>query len=100
MIPGYLLARPSPTRKICDRPVHAGLFCGARRALWKGHAQTRAWLVAGGASLLLYTFVPGYWYLIGGALAGITWPRSSRTLMMRLAVRTRAGPGAGGQGAS
>ncbi|MGL5736985.1 MAG: AzlC family ABC transporter permease [Beijerinckiaceae bacterium] len=74
VIPGYLLgAVVADQKKFAIDLIMPVYFAALGVPLWKGHAQTRAWLVAGAAALALYYFVPGYWYLIGGALAGITW---------------------------
>lgn len=74
VIPGYLLGAvlSDPKKYAIDlfMPVY---FAALGVPLWKSHVQTRSWLVAGVTALGLYYFVPGYWYLIGGALAGIIW---------------------------
>lgn len=74
VIPGYLLgAVVSDPKKYAIDLIMPVYFAALGVPLWKGHAQTRAWLIAGCTALGFYWFVPGYWYLIGGALAGITW---------------------------
>jgi predicted branched-subunit amino acid permease len=39
--------------------------------LWKGARQALPWLVAGLVSLLFHAFMPGYLFIIAGALAGV-----------------------------
>jgi len=39
--------------------------------LWKGAKPALPWLIAGLVSLLVYTFVPGYLFIVAGALAGV-----------------------------
>jgi branched chain amino acid efflux pump len=38
--------------------------------LWKGGRLAMAWLAAGAVSLSLAAFVPGWWHVVAGALAG------------------------------
>jgi predicted branched-subunit amino acid permease len=39
--------------------------------LWKGARQALPWLVAGLVSLICHAFLPGYLFIIAGALAGV-----------------------------
>jgi predicted branched-subunit amino acid permease len=39
--------------------------------LWKGVGPALPWLVAGLVSLVVHAFVPGYVFIIVGALAGV-----------------------------
>jgi predicted branched-subunit amino acid permease len=38
--------------------------------LWRGPRRAIPWCVAGAVALVVQTFVPGYWYVVTGALAG------------------------------
>ena len=38
--------------------------------LWRGARRAIPWAVAGGVALLVATFVPGWWFIIAGSLAG------------------------------
>ena len=39
--------------------------------MWRGNRQTFAWLTAGVVAALLHAVAPGYFYIIGGAIAGM-----------------------------
>jgi predicted branched-subunit amino acid permease len=39
--------------------------------LWKGAKPALPWLVAGLVSLIVHALVPGYLFIIAGALAGV-----------------------------
>ena len=39
--------------------------------LWKGAGSALPWLVAGVVSLIVHALVPGYAFIIAGALAGV-----------------------------
>lgn len=39
--------------------------------LWKGARPALPWLVAGGVALIVHALVPGYLFIIAGALAGV-----------------------------
>lgn len=39
--------------------------------LWKGARPALPWLIAGLASLIVHAFIPGYFFIIVGALAGV-----------------------------
>jgi predicted branched-subunit amino acid permease len=38
--------------------------------LWQGARRGIGWAVAGGVALLVEYFVPGWWFILAGALAG------------------------------
>ena len=46
------------------------MFASMGVGLWKGRAETVAWSVAGAVALAVSLSVPGYWFIVGGALAG------------------------------
>jgi predicted branched-subunit amino acid permease len=63
---------------LIPEPRHFGLdlvmpiFFGAMLVpLWKGAKPALPWLVAGLVSLAVHAFVPGYLFIIAGALAGV-----------------------------
>jgi len=39
---------------------------------WKGHADTLAWCVAGASAVVVWWLIPGYWFVLVGAVAGAT----------------------------
>ncbi len=48
------------------------IFFGAMLVpLWKGAKPALPWLVAGLVSFLFHAFVPGYFFIVAGALAGV-----------------------------
>lgn len=61
---------PEPTRFGLDlvMPIFFGVMLVP---LWKGAKPALPWLVAGAVSLAVHTFVPGYFFIIAGALAGV-----------------------------
>jgi len=61
---------PEPRRFGLDlvMPVFFGVMLVP---LWKGAASALPWLVAGVVSLIVHALVPGYTFIIAGALAGV-----------------------------
>jgi predicted branched-subunit amino acid permease len=48
------------------------IFFGAMLVpLWKGARPAIPWLVAGIVSLIVHALMPGYFFIIAGALAGV-----------------------------
>jgi len=46
------------------------VFTALAVGLWRGKRDVLPWMMAGGAALLAYHFLPGKWYIIVGGLAG------------------------------
>lgn len=69
--PGYLVGAlvADPARFGLDL-VMPVMFATMGVGLWKGRAETVAWSVAGGVALAVSLSVPGYWFIVAGALAG------------------------------
>jgi predicted branched-subunit amino acid permease len=69
---GYSLGTlvPEPRRFGLDL-VMPIFFCSMLVPLWKGPKLALPWLIAGGVALLAHAFVPGYFFIVVGALAGI-----------------------------
>nr|WP_246505320.1 AzlC family ABC transporter permease [Microvirga antarctica] len=61
---------PEPKRFGLDL-VMPILFSVMLVPMWKGVLPALPWLAAGLVSLLVHTFVPGYTFIIAGALAGV-----------------------------
>jgi predicted branched-subunit amino acid permease len=61
---------PEPRRFFLDlvMPVFFGVMLVP---LWKGAGSALPWLVAGVVSLIVHALVPGYAFIIAGALAGV-----------------------------
>lgn len=70
--PGYLLGAVlgSPEQFGLDL-VMPIMFGVQSSSLWKTHRDTRNWVIAGGVALATMHLVPGQWYIIAGALAGM-----------------------------
>ncbi|WP_230531252.1 AzlC family ABC transporter permease [Microvirga roseola] len=61
---------PEPSRFGLDLVMP--IFFGAMLVpLWKGARPALPWLVAGLVSLLVHALVPGYFFILAGALAGV-----------------------------
>ncbi|WP_229426756.1 AzlC family ABC transporter permease [Microvirga alba] len=61
---------PEPTRFGLDLVMP--IFFGAMLVpLWKGPKPALPWLVAGAVSLAFHTLVPGYLFILAGAVAGV-----------------------------
>ena len=69
--PGYLagalIADPARFGLDLVMPI---MFASMGVGLWKGRAETVAWSVAGAVALAVSLSVPGYWFIVAGALAG------------------------------
>jgi len=46
------------------------VFLALLTGFWRGRADLPPWLVAGAASLAVWAFLPGKWYILAGGLAG------------------------------
>ena len=70
-IPGYLLGAwvAAPERFGLD-VVMPVFFAAMLVPMWKGSRRAIPWLIGGGVALLVDWLVPGWWYLVSGAVAG------------------------------
>ena len=70
-IPGYLAGAlvPDPQQLGLDliMPI---FFASMLVPLWKGWRPARPWAVAAGAALIVHALVPGYAFILAGAVAG------------------------------
>ena len=46
------------------------VFTALAVGLWRRKQDLLPWVVAGGAALLVHTFLPGKWYIVAGGLSG------------------------------
>ncbi len=70
-VPGYLAGTlVSQPRRFGLDLVMPIFFCAMLVPLWRGTRAARPWAVAGAVALLVHAFVPGYAFIIAGALAG------------------------------
>jgi predicted branched-subunit amino acid permease len=69
--PGHLLGAlvADPRRYGLDL-VMPIFFCAMLVPLWRGARAARPWAVAGAAALLVHAVVPGYAFIVAGALTG------------------------------
>lgn len=70
-VPGHLLGAliSDPARLGIDLVMPAFFAC-MLVPLWRGTRRAVPWLVAGAVALAVARLVPGYWFIIGGAVAG------------------------------
>ena len=70
-IPGFWLgaAAGDPRRFGLDMVVPA-FFVAMLVPMWKGPRRSLSWIVGGAAAVVVYLLFGGYWYVVGGALAG------------------------------
>jgi predicted branched-subunit amino acid permease len=70
-IPGYLAGAlvPDPKRFGLDlvMPIY---FAAMLVPLWKGWRPARPWVIAAGVALVVHALVPGYAFILAGAVAG------------------------------
>ncbi|MBY0611984.1 MAG: AzlC family ABC transporter permease [Beijerinckiaceae bacterium] len=66
---GSLIANPRAFGLDLFMPV---FFVVMVAPLWKGRRHTLAWGIAGVVATILHAVLPGYFYIVGGALAGMT----------------------------
>lgn len=64
---GGLIAQP---RRYAIDLVLPIFFCAMLVPLWRGPRRAIPWVIAGAVALLVQHFVPGFWFIIAGALAG------------------------------
>lgn len=70
-VPGFLLAEQltDPKKYGVDLVVPA-FYAAMLVPAWKGARRAIPWAIAGIVALVLHRFVGGYWFIIGGAVAG------------------------------
>jgi len=70
-VPGYLLGEliADPLRFGLDMVMPA-MFIAMLVPLWRGPRRAVPWLIAGAAALIASILLPGWWFVIVGALAG------------------------------
>jgi len=70
-LPGYLAGSlvPEPRRVGLDllMPI---FFAAMLVPLWRGFRPARPWAIAGAVAVAVHTLVPGYAFIVAGALAG------------------------------
>jgi predicted branched-subunit amino acid permease len=64
---GALIAQPQRFGLDLVMPI---FFVAMLMPLWRGTRRAIPWAIAGGVALAVQHLVPGYWYMIAGALAG------------------------------
>jgi len=70
-VPGFLLAEQLTDPKKYGVDVVVPAFYAAMLVpAWKGARRAIPWAVAGIVALVLHRLVAGYWFIIGGAIAG------------------------------
>ena len=70
-VPGFLLAEQLTDPKKYGVDVVVPAFYAAMLVpAWKGAQRAIPWAVAGIVALVLHRFIEGYWFIIGGAIAG------------------------------
>ncbi|MDB5522006.1 MAG: AzlC family protein [Tardiphaga sp.] len=70
-IPGYLLAEQlTDPKKYGVDLVMPAFYAAMLVPAWKGPRRAIPWLVSGGVALAVHYLVPGWWFIIAGALSG------------------------------
>jgi 4-azaleucine resistance transporter AzlC len=70
-VPGYLIGTLlTDPKSIGLDLVMPAFFTVMLVPLWRGGKRAISWAIAGVVALLMAKFVPGYWFIVGGALAG------------------------------
>lgn len=70
-LPGYLLAEQlSDPKKFGVDLAMPAFFAALLVPAWKGPRRAIPWAVAGAVALAVHWLVPGYWFIIAGALSG------------------------------
>lgn len=64
---GALITNPKAIGLDLVMPV---FFAAMLVPIWRGSSNLVPWLTAGAVSLAFYFFVPGWWYVVAGAVAG------------------------------
>src|ERR1700754_3585564 len=70
-VPGYLIAgQLSDTKKYGVDLIMPAFYAAMLVPTWKGPRLAVPWLVAGVVALTVHWLVPGWWFIITGALSG------------------------------
>jgi predicted branched-subunit amino acid permease len=70
-IPGFLLAgQLSDPRKYGVDLVMPAFYAAMLVPAWKGTRRAIPWLVSGAVALIVHWLLPGWWFIIAGALSG------------------------------
>lgn len=70
-IPGYLLAgQLTDPKKYGVDLVMPAFYAAMLVPAWKGPRRAIPWAVSGGVALSVHWLVPGWWFIIAGAVAG------------------------------
>ncbi|MBR1220798.1 AzlC family ABC transporter permease [Bradyrhizobium sp. U87765 SZCCT0131] len=70
-IPGYLLAEQlTDPKKYGVDLVMPAFYAAMLVPAWKGARRAIPWAIAGIVALIVHWLVPGYWFIISGAIAG------------------------------
>ncbi|RRV19885.1 AzlC family ABC transporter permease [Stutzerimonas nitrititolerans] len=51
----------------------AAVFLVLLRGMWKGFQAAQPWLVSLVCAVLVYSLLPGGWYVLAGTIAGLAW---------------------------
>jgi predicted branched-subunit amino acid permease len=69
--PGYLLGALVADPKRFGLDLLLPIFFAAMLVpMWHGRRTALPWIAAGGSALLIAYLVPGWWFIVGGAVAG------------------------------
>jgi len=69
--PGYLVGALVADPKRFGLDLLLPIFFAAMLVpIWRGPRTALPWTVAGGSALLIAHLVPGWWFIVGGAIAG------------------------------
>ena len=69
-VPGYLIGELIDPRRFGLDMAMPAMFVAMLVPLWRGPRRAVPWLVAGAAALAASSLLPGWWFVIIGALAG------------------------------
>jgi 4-azaleucine resistance transporter AzlC len=70
-VPGYLLgALVSDQRTFGLDVIMPAFFVAMLVPLWRGARRAIPWVVAGAVALLVAAFIPGWWFIMAGSVAG------------------------------
>jgi len=70
-IPGFLLAEQlTDPKKYGVDLVMPAFYAAMLVPAWKGPRRAIPWVVSGAVALLVHWLVPGWWFIIAGAVSG------------------------------
>jgi 4-azaleucine resistance transporter AzlC len=71
VVPGYLLGTlASDQRAFGLDMILPAFFVAMLVPLWRGAHRAIPWAIAGGTALLVAALIPGWWFIMAGAVAG------------------------------